>query len=343
MSDARQPFLIAYLGSWGNWQPETIDAKKLTHLCYAFAHVKDGRVVPSADSDARERLAGVRRLKALHPELEVLISVGGWAAEGFSDAALTAESRAVFADSALAFAEEHGFDGVDLDWEYPSNPMAGIRARPEDRKNFTLLLEATRKALGGRYPLSIAAGAQPFYLEGADVGPACELCDFVNLMTYDLYNGWSKVSGHHANLLRSPHDPSGDSADRAVELFTGQGVPASKLVLGAAFYGRGMKGAAATNHGLMQPTTPESNFTKTYAEIKREFLGDARFVRYWDDAAKAPWLHDGDTFLSYEDPESIRHKARYVRERGLAGVMFWEYTQDENGELLGALHGALRG
>ncbi len=342
MSDAKAPLLIAYLGSWGSWKPETIDSSKLTHLCYAFAHIVNGRVAPASGVEAIQRLAEVRRIKALHPELQVLISVGGWAAEGFSDAALTAESRAIFAESALAFIEQYGFDGLDLDWEYPGNAMAGIVARPEDRKNFTLLLEASRKALGGRYPLTIAAGAQPFYLEGADVGPACELCDFVNLMTYDLYNGWSKVSGHHANLFPSAHDPRGDSGERAVELFTGQGVPAEKLVLGAAFYGRGMKGAAATNHGLMQPTTPGSNFTKSYAEIKSELLQDQRFVRHWDDAAKAPWLYDGDTFLSYEDPESLRHKARYVRERGLRGVMFWEYTQDSDGELLGALHTALR-
>ena len=95
MSDARQPLLLAYLGSWGNWQPETIDAAKLTHLCYAFAHVKDGRVAPSGDADALVRLSWVRRLKALHPQLKVLISVGGWGAEGFSDAALTPESRAL--------------------------------------------------------------------------------------------------------------------------------------------------------------------------------------------------------------------------------------------------------
>jgi len=356
MPDVRQPLLIAYLGSWESWTPESIDAAKLTHVCYAFAHVQEGRVVPFSDDgeakaegdekmerpDPRERLLDVRRLKALHPELKVLISIGGWAAEGFSDAAQNAETRAAFADSALAFTEEYGFDGVDLDWEYPSNAMAGIKARPEDKKNFTLLLEAVKKALGGRYPLTIAAGAQPFYLEGVDVGPACELCDFVNLMTYDLYNGWSKISGHHANLFRSRHDPGGDSAERAVELFTAQGVPADKLVIGAAFYGRGMTGAGATNQGLMQATTPGSNFTKSYAEIKSEYLTNPRFVRHWDDSAKAPWLHDGDTFLSYEDPESLMHKARWVRERGLRGVMFWEYTQDHQGELLGALYDALR-
>ena len=169
-----------------------------------------------------------------------------------------------------------------------------------------------------------------------------ELCDFIHLMTYDLYNGWSKVSGHHANLFRSALDASGDSGDHAVQLFAEAGVPPAKLVLGCAFYGRGMTGVAATNNGLMQASTPGSNFTKTYAEIKRELVGSPGLTRFWDDAAKAPWLYDGDRFVSYEDPESIAHKARYVRERGLAGAMFWEYCQDEQGELLSALHAALR-
>lgn len=333
--------LIAYLAAWNDWDPETLAASALSHICYAFALVKDNRVVPADTPDTVQRLERVRRLKQRYPELQLFISVGGWAAEGFSDAALSADSRREFADSALAFAEQYGFDGVDLDWEYPCSDMAGIRARPEDKRNFTLLLEATRRALGVR-PLTIAAGAQQFYLDGIEPAAVGELCDFVNLMTYDLYNGWSKVSGHHANLFASPSDASGDSGARAVELFTRAGVPERKLVLGAAFYGRGMKGVGPAANGLMQPATPGSNFSVGYSELKRDYLTNPRFIRHFDSAAQAPWLYDGDTFISYEDPESVRVKARFVHEHGLAGVMFWEYTQDTTGELLAALASELR-
>jgi chitinase len=333
--------LIAYLAAWSSWDPETLDCSALTHLCFAFAHVREGRVAAAAEDWASERLGWVRRVKQRYPELKVLISVGGWAAEGFSDAALDDDARRRFADSARAFVEQHGFDGVDLDWEYPCSDMAGIRARPEDKRNFTLLLEATRRALGARYPLTIAAGAQAFYLAGIEPAAVGELCDLVNLMTYDLYNGWAKVSGHHANLYASRSDPTGDSGERAVEMFTTQGVPAHKLVLGAAFYGRGLRGVVGSSDGLMRPATPGSNFTVSYAELQRDYLGNARFRRYWDEAAHAPWLYDGETFVSYEDADSLRAKARYVRERGLAGAMFWEYTQDAAGTLLAALAAAL--
>lgn len=339
MAERKQ--LIAYLAAWASWDPETIDCSALTHLCFAFAHVRDGQVVEAAEDWARERLPWVRRLKQRYPDLKVLISVGGWAAEGFSDAALDDGSRRAFADSALGFVERYGFDGVDLDWEYPCSDMAGIRARPEDKRNFTLLLEATRRALGGRYPLTIAAGAQAFYLEGIEARAVGELCDLVNLMTYDLYNGWAKISGHHANLYGSRADPTGDSGDRAVEMFTSQGVPAHKLVLGVAFYGRGVRGVTGSSDGLMRPATPGSNFTVTYAELERDYLTNPRFRRYWDEAAQAPWLYDGDSFVSYEDAESVRAKARYVHERGLAGAMFWDYTQDSAGKLLRELASAL--
>jgi chitinase len=338
-----EPLLIAYLGSWGEWSPETLDASKLTHLCYAFAHVRAGRVVPSLDDGAVERLGWVQRLKQRFPQLQVFISVGGWAAEGFSDAAVSVESRREFAASARELAEQYGFDGVDLDWEYPCNAMAGIKARPEDKRGFTQLLEATKRALGERYPLTIAAGAQQFYLDGIEPRAVGELCDFVSLMTYDLYNGWSKLSGHHANLFQSQSDPQGDSGERSVRLFVESGVPAHKLVLGVAFYGRGLKGVGPAQNGLMQAATAGSNFSVSFAELRRDWLDNPRVTRHWDETAQAPWLYDGDSFVSYEDPQSVAAKARYVLEAGLRGAMFWEQTQDHEGELLGALHGALRG
>jgi chitinase len=333
--------LLAYLAAWADWNPETLDCSALTHVCFAFAHVREGRVVPPAESWASERLGWVRRLKQRYPSLKVLISVGGWAAEGFSDAALDDGSRRAFADSALGFVEQYGFDGVDLDWEYPCSEMAGIRARPDDKRNFTLLLAATRRVLASRYPLTIAAGAQQLYLDGIEPAAVGELCDLVNLMTYDLYNGWAKVSGHHANLFSSRADANGDSGDRAVQTFTHAGVPARKLVLGAAFYGRGVRGITGSPDGLMRPATPGSNFTVSFTELERDYFSNPRFQRHWDDAAQAPWLYDGDAFVSYEDGQSLRAKARYVHERGLAGMMFWEYTQDASGQLLAALAAAL--
>jgi chitinase len=373
----RDPILLAYVACWAELDAGQIRGDLLTHVNYAFACIHEGRVVnfmvanyarlAEADSalaalgyaaacakeDAGLGLA--RRLKATYPQLKVLISIGGWAAEGFSDAALTTESRERFADSALAFMHQHGFDGLDLDWEYPCSAIGGILARTEDRENFTALLRLLREKLDAasaaagrdghaRYLLSIATGVIPDHLEGVDLQQVAPVLDFIGLMSYDLYNGWSTRSGHHANLFGSKSDPGGDSADKSVRLFRDAGVPASKLLLGAAFYGRGMTGVAGENDGLMQPSEKGSNFTRTYDEIRSALATASGWTRYWDEAAQAPYLYDAErrSFLSFEDADSLQSKGRYVRAKGLGGAMFWEYSNDRQAELLGVLHAALR-
>jgi len=343
-----QPILLAYVACWAELKPEQIRGDLLTHVNYAFALIEDGLLVSFKDDKG---LGLVRALKAAYPHLKLLISIGGWAAEGFSDAALSAESRERFALSALSFMHEHGFDGLDLDWEYPASSFAGIVSRPEDRDNFTALLRLLRQKLdaasdaegrsgSARYLLSIATGASAEHVAGVDIAQVAPLLDFIGLMTYDLYNGWSTRTGHHANLFESLSDPSGDSGDKTVRMFLNAGAPAHKLLLGAAFYGRGMNAASGANSELNQPSEPGSNFTRTYDEIL-SLSATSAWTRRWDEAAQAPYLNDGASFLSYEDPVALRSKAGYALERGLGGVMFWEYSNNQGGQLLSALHDAL--
>ena len=367
--------MLAYVACWAELRAAQIAGRDLTHVNYAFACIKDGSVVnfmaanfdrlsandpalaaqgyAAACAKEEANLGIARELKAAYPHLKLLISVGGWAAEGFSDAALTPESREQFADSAIQFMLTYGFDGVDLDWEYPCSDIGGIKARPEDRENFTLLLALLRRKLDAqslsnghdsadsRYLLTIATGAAPDHLVGVDIAGIAPLLDYIGLMTYDLYNGWSSHAGHHANLFDSELDPNGDSADKTVRYFLKAGAPASKLLVGAAFYGRGMTGVGSEHAGLMQPSTPGSNFTRTFDEISNLLRSEPSWKRHWDERAKAPFIYDGDAFISYEDEESLRCKARYVREHGLGGAMFWEYSNNRNGELLRALSQAL--
>lgn len=367
------PIILAYVACWAELTAPEVAGEQLTHVNYAFASIADGRVVSFmeanyarlAESDAKLAALGfeaacakeesnlglARALKQAHPHLQLLISIGGWAAEGFSDAALTAENRERFADSAIAFMQRWGFDGLDLDWEYPGNAIGGIVARPEDRQNFTALLRLLRQKLdrvggaaGQRYLLTIATGVVPEHLVGIDLPAVTPALDYIGLMTYDLYNGWSTRSGHHANLFASASEPEGDSGDKAVRLFREHGVPANKLVLGAAFYGRGMNGVGPENGALQQSSEPGSNFTRTYDEIRSALAGGSTFQRHWDEAAQAPYLYDAEarSFLSYEDPQSLTAKAKYVLQHGLAGVMFWEYSNDRKGELLRALSDGLK-
>ena len=375
MSNGRK-VVLAYVACWAEVDWLRIRAEQLTHVSYAFACIQNGQAVNfmAANFDrlsagdpalaalgyraacAKEdaRLGLVRGLKAAHPHLKALISIGGWAAEGFSDAALTAESRERFADSAVAFMRRFDFDGLDLDWEYPGSAAAGITARPEDRDNFTALLRLLRLKLSAQafaderakdagYLLTIATGASPGHVLGVDIAAVTPELDFIGLMSYDLYNGYSTRAGHHANLYCSSLDPSGDSGDKAVRLFVAAGAPAAKLLLGAAFYGRGMSGVAASDrHGLMQPGTPGTNLTRSYDEILNALNPPTHWSRHWDDEAQAPYLYGGTSFISYEDEESLRCKASYVHEHGLAGAMFWEYSNNRSGELLTALAAALQ-
>jgi GH18 family chitinase len=330
----------------------TIAADRLTHINYAFADVKDGLVVEGFAHDAEnfKVLTGLRRQ---HPPLKIMVSVGGWTwSGGFSDAVLTPESRQRFVESAVDFVRRHDLDGFDVDWEYPGLPGYGNVHRPEDKQNFTALMaelrtgfDALGRETGRRYWLTFAAGAGSDYLEHTEMDKVQRSVDYVNLMTYDFREAESEpVAGHHANLFPSPRDARQQSADRAVREFLAAGVPPRKLVLGVPFYGRSWGEVAPEHDGLYEPgkALPERLDTH-YASLAEQLVDRSGFARRWDADAQAPFLWNAEKriFVSYDDPESLRGKGRYIRERGLGGAMFWEYYADPSGALLGTLFSEL--
>jgi chitinase len=347
-SDAARPVVIGYLFPQNAViDPAEIDATRLTHVNYAFANIRDGEVVEGFASDAENFrvLAGIRRA---HPHLRVLVAVGGWTwSGGFSDAALTPESRRRFVASAIGFVRRHDLDGFDVDWEYPGLPGYGNTHRPEDKENFTVLMTDLRAALDAasagreRYLLTFAAGAFADFVAHTELSKVQQVVDYVNLMTYDFRDGsWTPVTGHHANLFANARDPDGRSVDAAVRLFLDAGVPARKLVVGVPFYGRGWSGVKPDGTGLYQPGGPlEPRMSLGFDRLAAELVDRNGFTRHWDDDAKSPYLWNASTrtFITYDDPESLRLKARYIRERGLAGAMFWQYYNDRTGTLLRAL------
>jgi chitinase len=346
--------VIAYIFPKKTIDATQIAAEKLTHINYAFANVRDNAVVPGSDREA-ENLKQLTSLRARNPQLKILLSVGGWAWSGaFSDAALTPESRQRFVTSGVELVGRYDIDGLDIDWEYPGLPGKGNTHRPEDKQNFTALMAELRAALDAagaprkkHLLLTFAAGALPEYLEHTEMGKVQASVDFVNLMTYDFREAdMDPEAGHHANLFTHPGDPKQLSADRMTKAFIAAGVPAAKLVLGVPFYGRAWGDVKDANQGLYQPAKAADDKIETsYTDLADQLVGRNGYLRVWDDRAQAPFLWNAEkrVFISYEDPQSLRLKCRYVRDNGLGGVMFWEYYSDRRGDLLGTLFTELRG
>lgn len=348
-----KPVVVAYVFSQNNLiQPGEIAAQKLTRINYAFANVRDGKVVNGFDADDKN-LAALVALKQENPSLTVLVSIGGWLWSGnFSDVALTKESRKVFIQSAVEFVERYKLDGVDIDWEYPGQIGAGNHFRPVDKQNYTLLLKELRERfnreehrLNRPLYITIATGASSSFLEHTEMSKVQKYVDTVNLMAYDYYEpSDDRVTGHHAPLFTNSADPKHISADSSVRQYEQAGVPGTKIVLGVPFYGHVWGEVADVNHGLFQPGKPVPNAFAQYRNITTSMLNSG-FTRYWDSTASAPYLYSPEkkVFVSYEDPESLSLKTKYVLDHKLRGIMFWDYAGDSNGALLDTIDAGLSG
>lgn len=360
---AQSPIFGAYYpgGSAGRYPVSSIPAERLTHLFYAFSTIEDGRCVIGAD--ASKNLAELADLKKAHPHLRTLISIGGWGAGGFSDAALTEASRRRLVDSCMTlFFERHAgsFDGVDIDWEFPvSGGPKELAHRPQDRANMTRLAQAFRTALdtygrraGQPMLLTAALAAGRLQTDGPydpaasyDLPALAGILDFINLMSYDMGTGFSAVSTFNAPLHEVPADPLAPELRRwnnvagAVQYYREHGVPADKLVLGVPFYGRGFKVTGETADGLYQAYSAPAD-AGDWRVIKARYLDQPGWTRHWHPKAQSPWLYNPreNVFISYEDPRSIGLRAQFAREQGLAGVFMWELTgDDEQASLLNAM------
>jgi chitinase len=252
----------------------------------------------------------------------------------------------------MDFIHRYDLDGLDIDWEYPGMTGAGHRFRKEDGHNFTLLLKELREQFDKeasrthrKLYLTIAAGASNDYLEHTEMKQVQQYVDTVNLMAYDYVEpGDEPLTGHHAPLFTTPADVRKYSADDSVRAFEQAGVPAEKILLGVPFYGHVWGDVADRNHGLLQAGKPVPKAYAPYSAITANMLGNG-YVRYWDPIASAPYLYNSEKhiFVSYEDTESLAAKCRYILDRKLGGVMFWDYEGDSAGALLGTINQSLRG
>ena len=332
------PVAAAYVMDSAGLKLRQGDAPYLTQINYAFALIEEGKVTGSHWQGIKAFEGYIER----NPHILPIMAVGGWGADGFSQAAAGEESRKVFVQSALQLMERHGFRGIDIDWEYPGLATAGIKASEKDGENYILLLRELRKALdsltaqdGVKRYLSVALGAAPETTQAIDLKAVGAIADQVNVMTYDLM-GFDKTTGHHANLY-AYGDETRLSGAKAVEDLAAKGIPKEKIMLGAAAYGRCWRQVQGGD-GLGRRAGTSGNKIYTYRQIK-EMMAD--YQSHWDDEAQAPYLFDGSRFISYEDPRSVSAKGEYARKQGLMGVVLWEYSKDD-GDLVKALFDGLQ-
>ena len=318
--------LIAYYAG----DKESIDQYDLSgvsQLIYSFLHLKNNELSIDNKSDSLT-LIHLTGLKNKYPKLKVLISLGGWGGcKSCSSVFSSEKGRKEFAKSTARIINQYDADGIDLDWEYPVVPgPPGHPYSAEDKDNFTALIKELKAVMDPNDILSFAAGGFPSYLEKSiDWNAVMPLVDHVNIMSYDLYGGYSKFTGHHTPLY-SNDDQRSLSTDYAVNYLIDIGVPPNKIVIGAAFYGRIWEKVPDAFNGLYQSGV----FYKSLGYNNWDQL-DSGYEFYRDQVAKAPYAYNKEKnyFFTFDDSISVTHKTKYAKENGLKGIMFWQLMNDK--------------
>lgn len=302
--------------------PQNVDTRFLDAVIYAFIEINpDGTLrVPTPNY-----LNKLINLKAEKPDLKVIAAIGGWGVDGFSDAALTPTSRYNFARQAKQLMDQYKIDGIDIDWEYPGSSAAGIKSRPEDKENFTLLLTALRDVLGENTWLSVAGTGDKAYINNSlDVLNVAPLINYFNLMSYDFTAGETGERGrnHQSNLYDSALSLPGYSVDSMVKNLENAGMPSNKIMLGVPFYGR----LGAT-------------ITKSFDQLRKDYINKNGFKFNFDKQAKVPYLTKNGVYeMSYDNELSILIKGDYVLKNNLGGIFSWTSTYDQANILARAMY-----
>jgi chitinase len=308
---------------------DSFKIENLTHIIFSFCHLKGDSLSVRNARDSATILRMVD-LKKRNPGLKVMLSLGGWGGcQTCSAVFSTRHGRKIFAKSVKQLSKYFGTDGIDLDWEYPAiSGYPGHAYGPEDKPNFTALVKQLRKKLGKKMEISFAAGGFTKYINSSiDWKKVMPLTDRVNLMSYDLVSGFSKVSGHHTPLYSTPQQV--ESVDNGVKKLIAAGVPPEKIAIGAAFYARMFKVTDTTNNGLYLPASFYHGLP--YGRFADTINVNNGFVQYWDTLAKAPYAFNAErqVMATYDDTASIKLKTEYVIKNNLNGIMFWQLAEDK--------------
>ena len=262
--------------------------------------------------------------------VRIVLAIGGWGADGFSQAVRTEASRTKFINSIMDIIKKYQFDGIDIDWEYPGSGAAGIEYHTSDRNNLTLFCQALKQkmqAYRSDLILSIAIAPSNSYY---DLEKLNKCVDFFNLMTYDFAMG--SYALHDSNLYG--YTQTKTSMDNSVSIVKNY-VDADKIIPGAAFYTRKGYFESESNQKIgAKLSISMSSSPLTYKQLVQMLKDDLTIVESYDETAEAAYIIHKRWFYSYDNPRSIIAKCNYIKNNNLAGIMCWDLTNDyidENG------------
>ncbi|CAF2139888.1 unnamed protein product [Rotaria magnacalcarata] len=346
---------VCYFTNWGvhrsmkeaRLRPEDIPADLCTHIFYAFAGIGGLTLQAKHPNDLniyqgeQPLYPRIMKLKEKNPDLKILISCGGWGNSGEFDSIASSESsRETFSKNAITFCRQHGFDGVDLDWEFPSS---------NHRENFGLLTRTmhrafkkeAKKAKKDRLLISLAVAAgEVLVKQGYDVPVLCHYVDLINVMTYDLYGSWTNKIGHHSALFHRRGEKGLErdlNTNSSMYNWVKAGGPRDRLIIGIPGYGRAFiasggdplkaYGEPGGVSSISSPYLGESGLLAFYEICKKEL--SEGFKRYWHKEHEISISFKDGTWIGYDDPESVRNKCEYVKREGFGGAMIWALDMDD--------------
>ncbi|MET9674056.1 glycoside hydrolase family 18 chitinase [Streptomyces sp. NPDC006482] len=365
---------MGYFTNWGvygrNYHVKNIvtsgSASKITHINYAFGNVTGGKctigdayadydkaytadqsvdgVADTWDQPLRGNFNQLRKLKKAYPNIKILWSFGGWTwSGGFGQAV---QNPTAFAQSCYDLVEDPRwadvFDGIDLDWEYPN--ACGLSCDTSGAASFKNMMQAMRAKFGANNLVTAAVTADASAggkIDAADYAGAAQYMNWFNVMTYDFFGAWA------AKGPTAPHSPltsyagipqAGFNSAEAIAKFKAKGVPASKLLLGIGFYGRGWTGVTQS--------APGGTATGPAAGTYEQGIEDYKVLKNSCPAngtvAGTAYAHCGTNWWSYDTPATVTSKMSWAKNQGLGGAFFWEFSGDTgNGELVGAINTGL--
>ncbi|KAI1810471.1 endochitinase [Poronia punctata] len=359
---------VVYFTNWGiygrNYQPEQLPVSQINQVIYSFANFRSDGTVYTSDSyadlekhyptdswndvgtNAYGCVKQLYQLKKANRQLKVLLSIGGWTySPGFPAAASTDATRQTFASSAVELVKDWGFDGIDIDWEWPADDTQA--------NDMVSLLKALREALDSysaahannyHFLLTVALPAGPDNYKKMKLSEMNQYVDQFNMLSYDYAGAWDTTAGHQANLYSDPDHPTNTpfSTDAALSAYLAAGVPAKKITLGLPLYGR----AFQSTDGLGQPFTGvgEGSWEAGIWDYK---VLPRSGTEFYDEKAGASYSYDSakKELVSYDNVDIVKRKAEYIQSKGLGGSMFWEASGDrtDSGSLIAAAYNAQGG